>query len=97
MIRGFADRATEDIFNGVDSRRARQALPTQLWRSARAKLDILNAVSTLEALRYPPGNHLHALDRDRRGQHAIRINDQYRICFTWIDGHADRVIITDYH
>ncbi len=97
MIRSFADAATEDLFNGVDSRRARAACPTQLWSVVRRKLTLLNRVRDLRELAVPPGNRLERLSGDRRGQHSIRINDQYRICFRWEDGHADQVEVTDYH
>jgi proteic killer suppression protein len=68
-----------------------------LQRSAHRKLRTLNAASELNTLRVPPGNRLEKLSGDRAGQHSIRINDQYRICFTWVDGGADNVEITDYH
>lgn len=64
---------------------------------ARRKLDQLNRVRTLAELAVPPGNHLERLVGDRAGRHSIRINDQYRICFVWEDGHADAVEVTDYH
>ncbi|MGH8435582.1 MAG: type II toxin-antitoxin system RelE/ParE family toxin [Pseudomonas sp.] len=97
MIRSFADAATEDLFNGVDSRRARQVCPSSLWPGARRKLTQLNRVRSLRELRLPPGNHLERLRGDRAGQHSIRINDQYRICFRWEDGNADEVEVTNYH
>ena len=97
MIRSFAARGTEDVFNGVDSRVARMTCPNTLWRVARRKLDQLDATVTLDALRVPPGNQLEALKGDRRGQHSIRINEQYRICFTWPADGPDAVEIVDYH
>lgn len=97
MIRTFADPATEDLFNGVDSRRARQACPNSLWAVVARKLTLLNRVRDLRELAIPPGNRLEALKGARRGQHSIRINDQYRICFRWEEGHADAVEVTDYH
>jgi proteic killer suppression protein len=97
MIRGFADHATEDLFDGVDSRRARRACPVALWVVARRKLDQLNRVRTLGELAVPPGNRLERLSGTRAGQHSIRINEQYRICFRWEDGYADDVEVTDYH
>lgn len=97
MIRTFADVATEDLFNGISSRRARAACPAALWPVARRKLDQLNRVRHLTELRMPPGNRLERLRGDRAGQRSIRINDQYRICFRWEDGHADQVEVTDYH
>ena len=69
----------------------------QIWRVARRKLDQLNAVITLGSLRIPPGNELESLKGRRAGQHSIRINDQFRICFVWIDEAPDQVEITDYH
>lgn len=64
---------------------------------AQRKLDQMNAAVSLASLRIPPGNHLEALSKERRSQHSIRINDQYRICFIWTDDGAERVEITDYH
>lgn len=72
-------------------------LPMQIQRRARTKLLLIDAAGRLDDLRSPPGNHLEALHGDRRGQHSIRINDQWRICFVWRDGEALRVEITDYH
>lgn len=97
MIRSFADPATRDLFNGVDSRRARKACPVALWPVAHRKLDQLNRVRDLGELRIPPGNRLERLRGDRAGEYSIRINDQYRVCFRWEDGHADQVEVTDYH
>jgi len=97
VIRSFADLATEDLFNGVDSRRARKACPSVLWPVVARKLTQINRVRDLRDLAVPPGNRLEALRGARHGQHSIRINDQYRICFRWEDGHADDVEVTDYH
>ena len=97
VIRSFADGATEDLFNGEDSRRARQACPTPLWPVVRRKLTQLNRVRELRELNIPPVNRLERLRGDRAGQHSIRINDQYRVCFRWEDGYADDVEVTDYH
>jgi proteic killer suppression protein len=97
VIRSFADGATEDIFNGLDTRRARQSCPQVLWSAVRRKLDQLNRIRDLRELRSPPGNRLERLRGDRAGQHSIRVNDQYRVCFRWKDGHADEVEIADYH
>jgi proteic killer suppression protein len=97
VIRAFATPATEDLFNGVSRRRARAACPVTLWPVARRKLDQLNRVRDLAELRVPPGNRLERLRGDRQGQYSIRINEQYRICFRWEDGHADEVEVTDYH
>ncbi len=97
MIRSFADRGTEDLFNRRDSPRACRTCPQRVWPAAWRKLDMLNAVVSLESLRVPPGNALEALKRDRDGQHSIRINDQFRICFVWTADGPDAVEITDYH
>jgi proteic killer suppression protein len=97
MIQSFAARGSEDVFNGEDTRAARRACPPALWRVARRKLTQLNAVTELAALAVPPGNRLEALKGDRRGQHSIRINDQYHICFRWLEEHANEVEIVDYH
>lgn len=97
MIISFKDKATEDIFNGVSSKEACKSCPRTLWKVAARKLDQLDSVTTLDELRVPPGNRLEALSRDRKGQHSIRINDQYRICFIWSDTGPDQVEITDYH
>lgn len=97
MIVSFADHATEDLFNGTDTRAARKRLPGDLWRVAARKFDQLNQVPTFDALRMPPGNRLEALKGDRRGQHSIRINDQYRVCFVWTEHGPENVEVTDYH
>ena len=97
MIRSFRDRGTEDVFDGRASRAARKVCPEVLWPVARRKLDQLNRVARLDLLAVPPGNRLERLKRERIGQHSIRINDQYRVCFRWESGHAHEVEITDYH
>ena len=97
MIRSFRDRATEDIFDGADTRAAHRACPRALWPVARRKLDQINRVSELPHLAAPPGNRLELLKGRRAGQHSIRINDQYRVCFYWEAGYAEDVEITDYH
>lgn len=97
MIRSFRDQATEDLFNGVASKAARRRLPSQLWRIGRRKLDAVDQAEALDDLRVPPGNRLELLKGDRAGQHSIRINDQYRICFVWSEGGADDVEVADYH
>lgn len=79
----FADRGTEDIFNGSNTKAARQTLPRELWKIAQRKLDMLQAASRIDDLRVPPGNRLKALGGDLKGYHSIRINDQYRIVFRW--------------
>lgn len=93
MIRSFADKETELIWNGVRSRK----LPPEIQDRAFVRLKMLDAADALDDLRNPPSNHLHALTGDRAGQHSISINKQWRICFVWRDGGADGVEITDYH
>lgn len=92
MIKSFKDRDTERLFN---------RLPTRRWRAiarqARRRLEMLNAARSLDELRVPPGNRLEALKGVRRGQHSIRVNDQWRICFVWRGEDANEVEITDYH
>jgi toxin HigB-1 len=97
MIQSFASIGTEDIFNGIDSKAARKTCPQSLWKVAFRKLDQLDSVTSLDELRIPPGNNLEALKGDRKGQYSIRINDQYRICFEWIDSEPTNVEIVDYH
>jgi proteic killer suppression protein len=97
LIVSFADKGTEDVFNGEESRRARQLLPRELWPNANRKLDMLNAAVKLEDLRFPPGNRLEKLSGDRKGQHSVRINDQYRVCFRWTENGPEEVEIVDYH
>ncbi len=97
MIVSFKNQATEDIFDSKNSKVARKLCPPNLWSTARRKLDQLNAVTSLEELTIPPGNRLEALKGDRKGQHSIRINQQYRICFTWTQQGASEVEIVDYH
>ena len=97
MIRSFADVGTEDVFNGRNSPRARRTCPRDLWSVATRKLDQLDSAEQLEDLRIPPGNRLEALSRDRQGQHSIRINEQYRVCFAWSEDGPTDVEIVDYH
>jgi toxin HigB-1 len=97
MILSFHDEATEDVFNGVDSKKARRLGGPDVIEMARRKLTVLNAASSLTSLRVPPGNRLEALKGDRNGQHSIRVNSQYRICFTWTDKGPIDVEIVDYH
>ena len=93
MIRSFADRETELVWQGIRSRR----LPSDIQRIALRKLLYINRAKTIVDLREPPGNNLEALKRDRAGQWSIRINDQWRICFRWVNEHAEDVEIVDYH
>ena len=97
VIRSFADAATEDVFNGSNTGRARRKCPRALWPVAGRKLDQLDSVERLDDLRVPPGNRLETLAGDRKGQHSIRINDQYRICFRWAGEGPTDVEIVDYH
>ncbi|MCI0638411.1 MAG: type II toxin-antitoxin system RelE/ParE family toxin [Gemmataceae bacterium] len=93
MIRGFADKNTERLFQ-----RARvKKFARKLQRAALRKLALLDAAETLEDLRVPPGNRLEKLEGDRAGQHSIRINDKWQLCFRWSEGEAHDVEITDYH
>jgi proteic killer suppression protein len=93
MIRTFKDNRTEKVW----LREPVRAFSSELQRAAYRKLLLLNAATELKSLRVPPGNRLEKLSRSRARQHSIRINDQFRICFTWADGGADGVEITDYH
>jgi proteic killer suppression protein len=93
MIRSFRDRDTERIFRGQRPLR----LPTSIRRRAERKLIMLHAATDVNELRVPPGNRLERLKGDRAEQHSIRVKDQWRICFTWRDGDAFAVEITDYH
>ncbi|MGC8495222.1 MAG: type II toxin-antitoxin system RelE/ParE family toxin [Syntrophobacteraceae bacterium] len=93
MIRSFKSKETEKIF-----KRGRSVkLPADIQRIAMRKLIALNAAPSLNVLRVPPGNRLETLGGDREGQHSIRINDQWRICFRWREGNAYDVEIADYH
>jgi toxin HigB-1 len=93
VIRNFSDKEAEKIWSGASSRR----LPTDIQTIARRKLRMLNNAAALDDLRAPPANRLEALRGDRKGQHSIRINDQWRICFCWTEGDAYDVEIVDYH
>ena len=97
MIRSFVDVGTRHVFDAEDSRQARRTCPVGLWTIARSKLDHINRAQDLIDLAAPPRNRLEPLRHDRSGQHSIRINDQYRVCFRWENGHAFEVEITDYH
>jgi len=97
VIQSFRDHGAEDVFDGLDSRRARRTCPSSLWVIARRKLDQINHARDLQDLSVPPGNRLERLSGDRTGQHSIRINQQFRICFHWENGHAFEVEIADYH
>ncbi len=97
MIQSFKSSGVEDVFDGKRTKNARQTCPQTLWRVARRKLDQLDSVDSLDELRIPPGNRLEALTGDRQGHYSIRINDQYRVCFTWTPEGPDEVEIVDYH
>jgi proteic killer suppression protein len=97
MIISFKNQATEELFNGKVTKSALRLCPRNTWKIAIRKLDQLDSVLSLEELRIPPGNRLESLSGDRRGQHSIRINDQYRICFKWTQTGPSDVEIADYH
>ena len=92
MIKSFKDKDTEILYNNGHSKKHKA-----YERIALRKLDMIAAAVELEDLKIPPGNHLEPLHGDREGQHSIRINDQYRICFVWSDGGAYSIEIVDYH
>ena len=93
MIRSFATQETERLWGRTRSR----SIDPRVQQVALRKLRMLASAATLDDLRVPPGNRLEALRGDRRGQHSIRVNDQWRICFVWRDGGADDVELVDYH
>jgi len=97
MIGSFRDQASEDIFNGINSKAARKACPQTLWPVAARKLDLIDSAQSLDELKVPPGNRLEAISGDRQGEYSIRINDQYRICFTWGESGPCNLEVTDYH
>jgi len=93
MIKSFNDKESEKIFNRIFSKK----LPHEIQRAAYKKLLMIDAALTLEDLKIPPANRLEKLSGNREGQYSIRINRQFRICFTWTNGHAYHVEIVDYH
>ncbi len=94
MIKNFAEKETERVFNREFSRK----LPSDIQRAARRKLEILNSAEALQDLSIPPSNHLEKLSGNRQGQHSIRIiNVRWRICFVWKDNDTFDVEIVDYH
>jgi proteic killer suppression protein len=93
MIKSFADTETDKVFN----RRFSKKLPADIQSVALRKLRMLNNSHAINDLRSPPANRLEKLSKDREGQHSIRINDQWRLCFVWQDGDAYDVEIADYH
>ena len=94
MIKSFADKSTKEFW---DTGKSQGMPPANLRRSSKKKLAMIHAASRVEDLRIPPGNRLEELHDDREGQHSVRINDQFRVCFVWRDGDAYDVEITDYH
>ncbi len=96
MIGGFADAATEDIWNGQETKAAR-TIPKSVWPVVRRKLDLLNRVARLDALRVPPGNRFEALKGQWAGFYSIRVNDGYRITFRFHEDHFYEVRCTNYH
>ncbi len=97
MIVSFRDMQTKAIYDNESTKAARKRLPMGLWRIAQRKLDQLARVPRLSQLTLPPVNRLEPLKGDREGQHSIRVNEQYRICFVWTDQGPADVEITDYH
>jgi proteic killer suppression protein len=93
VIKSFRNKATEAVFEGASPK----GFPGDLVKVSRRKLRYLNAAGDLGDLRSPPGNRLEALAGDRKGQHSIRINDQFRVCFVWTADGAAEVEIVDYH
>lgn len=93
MIVSFRDKRTAAVFRG----KLPKGFPADILTGARRKLGYLDAAISLDDLRSPPGNRLEALRDDRTGQHSIRVNDQWRVCFIWRDGNAEDVEIIDYH
>ena len=96
MIINFKSQATEDIYDGINSKEARK-IPQTAWKVAQRKLDMINAALNISDLKVPPGNRLEALKGDLDGFSSIRINDQYRVIFRFKDSNAYDVEITDYH
>jgi proteic killer suppression protein len=93
MIKSFKDETTRLVFEG----KRPKDIPSEIFSAARRKLGYLNAATVLKDMDSPPGNKLHPLDKDRKGQHAIWINSKYRICFEWTDAGVENVEIVDYH
>lgn len=97
MILSFRDDSTRDIYDGFNSSKSRKKLPTKLHPIARRKLDMLEAAKDINDLRIPPSNRLEALRGNLKGKYSIRINEQYRIVFSWTANGAEEVEIVDYH
>lgn len=96
MIVSFGDMATADLYHGHKTKRVRR-FPPNILKTALRKLDVLNAAHRLLDLRSPPGNRLEALKGDLQGFYSIRVNDQWRIIFRWVEGNAAEVSVVDYH
>lgn len=96
-MRRFADKGTSDIFEGINSKDARRTLPSTLHHRARMMLVVLTSATTINDLRIPASNRLEKLAGNRRGQRSIRINNQFRICFTWGVEGVSEIEIADYH
>lgn len=96
MIRSFGDQRTEDVFHGHATREVKR-LDAALVRATVRKLDMIVAAAAVQDLRSPPGNRLEALQGDLEGWLSIRVNDQWRIIFRWVDGQAEDVKLVDYH
>lgn len=97
MIVSFKNPGTEDVFNGLASRAASKTISAELQKLARRKMRMVDAAVRLADLRFPPGNEMEPLRGAREGQHSIRINGQYRICFTWTPSGPADVEVVDYH
>jgi len=93
MIKTFADRHTKELYETGKSKR----LPPAIWKRTLRKLEYIDLATGLDDLKVPPSNRLHELERDRKGQFSISMNDQWRICFRFVDGDAYDVELTDYH
>jgi proteic killer suppression protein len=96
VIRSFADSATGDIFDGISSKAARR-ISTALWPRIRRVLDQLNTVESVQEMRVPPGNRLEKLGGDRAGRWSVRVSDQFRVTFRYVENHAWEVKVEDYH
>jgi len=96
MIHSIADKLARDVFDGINSKASRR-LPLELHPKARRLMDYINAAGNINDLRVPPGNHLEALKGDLLGFYSIRINDQWRVVFRWVESDAEEVQIMDYH
>lgn len=97
MIKSWKNQGSIDIARGENSKASRRLLPVELHHAAQKALKVLHAAPTLQTLKGRRSLRLHALDKERKGQFSISINDQYRICFHWHEGHAEDVEVVDYH